>query len=259
MIRLVVGKKLYKGFAAVSGRNNTGKLTCRHRGSGNKLVRRIISLKRNLIGVDGKVIRIVKDPNRSCYIAFVIYSNGLCGFVPAVQQLDEGKYFVQSKNGFLYSGVSRIGSSFDLKHTKEGEYINNVGLNRVAGGKVGRSAGSRLLVVKHYHETNKTLLQLPSGEYRLFANNVSCVVGMVSNPRSKLRKYYKAGQSRWLGRKPKVRGEAMNPVDHPHGGRTKGGRLSVSLWGQLTKGLVTRNSRLINRFIVKKRVKKHKK
>jgi large subunit ribosomal protein L2 len=243
-------KQLGKVYKEYSGRNNYGRITIRHRGNGNRNLRIWVDNMRNISGIAGKIIKVQRDNKRTGYVGLVRYSNGYLGYILLSEGNKIGDYVMSAINGQVYRGVSRIGSVFMLKYLKEGNFFYNLEVMPYKGGRIGRSGGSELKLLKKFTGMAKCLVKMPSEEYKNFSEKCRCTLGYVSNMENRDRNLYKAGQNRWLGLKPHVRGEAMNPVDHPHGGRTKGGRVPVSAWGKLTKGVKTVNNS--NRLFKKK-------
>jgi large subunit ribosomal protein L2 len=246
---------LGKVYSRVGGRNSYGRITLRYRGGGTRFIKNNIDNKRILLNVPGRVFSIQRDAGRSGFIGLIQYSNGYFGYVLLAEGMRLGDYIIQTNTGIRFNNINRRGSSYLLKQFYEGEVGYNLEYYIGGGGKIARAAGTKVKIIKKYSADNTVLVKLPSGEFRLFNHNCRCTVGIVSNIEHRYRKFYKAGQNRWLGFKPHVRGEAMNPVDHPHGGRTKAGRVPVTPWGMLTKGVKTRNVKNINKYIIKNRLK----
>ncbi|HJN74954.1 MAG TPA: 50S ribosomal protein L2 [Myxococcota bacterium] len=232
------------------GRNNRGRLTVRHRGGGHKRRYRIIDFKRDKVGVPGKVAGIEYDPNRSARIALIHFVDGEKRYVLHPLNLNVGDFIVTSDEADI-----KPGNAMHLFAVPLGTWVHNVELQPGHGGQLCRSAGSYAQVMAK--EGNYVLLRLPSGELRQVHRTCHGTIGQVGNLEHENIKIGKAGRTRWLGRRPKVRGAAMNPVDHPHGGgegRTTGGRHPVTPWGKPTKGAKTRRRKKpSNRFIVKRR------
>lgn len=236
--------RLIKGFKRSHGRNNQGKITAKHRGGGHKRRYRQISFKRN--GIEGYVQSIEYDPNRSANIAS-IRNNLTSHYILAPDGLLVGDWIESNANAPIKRGNALL-----LKHIPLGSTIHNIGLKPFHGGQLIRSAGtSAQLLQKNHGKYAK--VRLSSGEQRLISLNCEATLGTVSNPDHKNIKIGKAGRNRWLNRRPHVRGVAMNPVDHPHGGgegKTSGGRPSVSFTGRITKGKPTVSKK--NKYIIKK-------
>lgn len=234
------------------GRNNQGRITVRHIGGGIRAKYRLIDFKRNKDGIEAKVERIEYDPNRSALIALIIYQDGERSYIIAPAGLEVGDKVM---SGDL-APISK-GNCLTLRSIPVGTTIHCVELKPGKGAQLIRSAGcSGQIVAK---ETVYTTIKLRSGEVRRVLTACKAVVGEVSNSEHSLRALGKAGASRWRGIRPTVRGVAMNPVDHPHGGgegRTSGGRHPVSPWGVPTKGYKTRHNKRTDRFIVKRRKRK---
>jgi len=243
-------KKLTKGLTKSGGRGAGGRISVRHRGGGHKRKYRQIDFKRNKFGVEGKVATIEYDPNRSARIALIYYTDGEKRYILAPDKLEVGMTIVSGANI-----KATLGNSLPLKNIPLGTIIHNIELYPGRGGQMARSAGTYAqLSAKEGSYCN---LKLPSGEVRKVLNTCMATVGIVSNGDNENISIGKAGRKRWLGRKPKVRGVAMNPVDHPHGGgegKTSGGRHPVSPWGVPTKGYKTRNrKKKSSKFIVSRR------
>lgn len=246
-------KQLIIGLKKTGGRNNKGRITLRARGGGHKKKYRFIDFKRNLIGIPAKIISIEYDPNRNANIALICYSNGIFSYIIATEGLKVGQYVI-TNDGLNYGKkVIKLGSVFKLADLNVGDIVHNIENKPGEGAKFARAAGCYGQILKK--EDEQVLIKLNSGEKRLFSINCFCTLGVVSNVEIGMKKLYKAGQNRWKSRRPIVRGVAKNPVDHPHGGRTKGGRPSVSPWGKLTKGKKTRSVRKQNNLIVERRNK----
>lgn len=245
-------KSLTASLKKSGGRNNKGRITSRHRGGGHKRKYRIIDFKRNKFGVNAKVFAIEYDPNRSARIALLHYSDGEKRYIIAPDGLKVGDT--------LQSGAGseiRVGNALPLKEMPLGSFIHNVELKPGKGGQLGRAAGTAIQL--NAKEGKYALLKMPSGEIRKV--NIECMAtyGVVGNSDHFNVSLGKAGRSRWLGKRPHVRGVAMNPVDHPMGGgegKTSGGGHPVSPWGQAAKGLKTRKKKHpSNKLIVKRRKK----
>lgn len=236
--------KLIKGFKRAHGRNNQGKITAKHRGGGHKRKYRIISFKRN--NIKGIIQSIEYDPNRSANIAS-IENEGKSLYILAPEGLSVGDWVESGENAPI-----KVGNSLLLKNLPLGSIIHNISLKPYKGGQLARSAGtSAQLLQKNYGKYAK--IRLSSGEQRLISLDCEATLGVVSNIDHKNIKIGKAGRNRWLNKRPKVRGVAKNPVDHPHGGgegKTSGGRPSVSFTGRITKGKPTVIKK--NKYIIKK-------
>ena len=245
-------KSLTVALKKSGGRNNLGRITARHIGGGHKRKYRIIDFKRNKPGIPAKVFSIEYDPNRSARIALLHYADGEKRYILAPNGLKVGDKIVSGPG----SEIS-IGNSLPLKEIPLGSSIHNVELKPRKGGQLGRSAGVALQLMAK--EGNYAQLKMPSGEVRMVLLECMATYGEVGNAERENISLGKAGRTRWLGKRPHVRGVAMNPVDHPMGGgegKTSGGGHPVSPWGQKAKGLKTRKKRKeSNRFIIKRRKK----
>ncbi len=242
-------KSLTEGLTKSGGRNNTGSITMRRKGGGHKRKYRIIDFKRNKFDVSATVERIEYDPNRSAFIALIKYEDGELSYILAPQRLSFGDKVISSKDADI-----KPGNSMALANMPIGTIIHNVELKQGKGGQLARSAGCYAQLVGR--GDGYAQLKLMSGEVRLVRSECMATIGAVSNPDQKNIKIGKAGRSRWLGNRPKVRGVAMNPVDHPHGGgegRTSGGRNPVTPWGVPTKGKKTRSNKATDKFIIRRR------
>ncbi|MBU1654409.1 MAG: 50S ribosomal protein L2 [Gammaproteobacteria bacterium] len=234
------------------GRNNQGRITTRHQGGGHKQRYRVIDFKRNKDGISGLVERIEYDPNRTAHIALVRYADGERRYIIAARGLVEG-----SK---VYSGVDApisTGNCLPLRNIPLGSVIHCIELKPGKGAQVARSAGAAVQLVAK--DSEHATLRLRSGEMRKVPLACRASIGEVSNSENNLRSLGKAGATRWRGVRPTVRGVAMNPVDHPHGGgegRTSGGRHPVTPWGVPTKGYKTRTNKRTDKLIVRRRNKK---
>ncbi len=248
-------KALTEGKHSSGGRNNRGRMTVRRRGGGHKRLYRVVDFKRNKIGVPAKIAAIEYDPNRTAFIALLHYADGEKSYILAPQKVGVGDEVISSAHADI-----KPGNSLKLKYMPTGTVIHNVELRPGKGGQMARSAGAWAQLMAK--EGKYGLLRLPSGELRRVLLNCRATVGAVSNREHENRSLGKAGRSRWLGRRPKVRGVAMNPVDHPHGGgegRTSGGRHPVTPWGQPTKGKKTRKNKRTDKFIARRRKSKKRK
>ncbi|QDG52639.1 50S ribosomal protein L2 [Persicimonas caeni] len=248
-------KGLTQALTKSGGRNNKGRMTVRRRGGGHKRRYRTIDFKRNKVGVPAKVAAIEYDPNRSAFIALLHYADGEKAYILAPQKLKVGDEIVSSKNADITPG-----NALKLKHMPVGTVVHNVELKPGKGGQMARSAGCWAQLMAK--EGKYGLMKLPSGELRRVLLECRATVGSVSNREHENVSLGKAGRARWLGRRPSVRGVAMNPIDHPHGGgegRTAGGRHPVTPWGKGTKGLKTRKNKRTDKFIQRRRKTKKKK
>jgi large subunit ribosomal protein L2 len=236
-----------------SGRNNIGHITVRHKSGGHKKSYRIIDFKRNKFDIEATVERIEYDPNRTAFIALLKYLDGVYSYIIAPHKLKVGDKIISSK-GLI---DIKIGNAMPLSVIPVGSIIHNIELKPGCGAAISRSAGTYAQLVGK--DGGYALIKMQSGEIRLFLLDCIAAIGSVSNPDNKNISIGKAGRSRWLGIRPTVRGVAMNPVDHPHGGgegRTSGGRHPVSPTGKSAKGKRTRSKKKSNRLVVKSRHKK---
>jgi large subunit ribosomal protein L2 len=243
-------KSLTKGKVSTGGRSDSGRIAVRRRGGGHKRKLRIIDFKRDKLGIPGKVASIEYDPNRSANIALVVYADGEKRYIIAPKGLKQGQTVMAGPSAEL-----EVGNSLPLEAIPLGFTVHNVELTLGRGGQMVRSAGSKATIVAK--EGDYVTLRMPSNEMRMVHKNCSATIGEVGNGDHMNEQLGKAGRSRWLGRRPKVRGLAMNPVDHPHGGgegRNKGYKQPVSPWGLQSKGFKTRDKhKNSGRFIVKRR------
>ena len=245
-------KKLTKGLTKSGGRNNFGHLTSRRKGGGHKRKYRIIDFKRNLLDVSAIVERIEYDPNRTAHIALIKYDNDNFSYIICPQNLKVGDSVVSSDKADV-----KIGNCLKLKNIPTDTIIHNIELKPGKGAQLSRSAGTYGQLIGK--DADYAQIKLSSGEIRIVRVECRATIGMVSNPDQKNIKLGKAGRKRWLGIKPVVRGVAMNPVDHPHGGgegRTSGGRNPVSRKGISAKGKKTRNNKRTDKLILKDRRRK---
>ena len=234
------------------GRNNNGRITSRHRGGGHKRRFRKIDFKRNKIGVTAKVAAIEYDPNRSARIALLHYADGEKAYILAPDKLNVGDEVLSSRNADI-----KPGNSLPLRFIPLGTLVHNIELKKGRGGQMVRSAGTGAQLLAK--DDSYAHIRLPSNEVRLVNVDCRATIGQVSNVVHAQIRIGKAGRTRWLGRRPHVRGVAMNPVDHPMGGgegRSSGGRHPCTPWGKPTKGYKTRKNRSTDKFIVKRRGKK---
>ncbi len=242
-------KGLVEGKHSSGGRNSYGRVTVRWRGGGHKQAYRIVDFKRRKLDVEAIVERLEYDPNRTAFIALVKYADGELSYILAPQRLAVGDTVVSA----LRADV-KPGNAMPLVAMPVGTIVHNVEMKPGAGGQIARSAGTYAQYVGR--EQGYAILRLNSGEQRLVHQNCFATVGAVSNPDHGNINIGKAGRNRWLGRKPSVRGVAMNPVDHPLGGgegRSSGGRHPVTPWGKPTKGKKTRANKRTDKFIARSR------
>jgi large subunit ribosomal protein L2 len=244
-----VEKSLLRPRKSTAGRNNTGRITVRHRGGGVKRRYRIVDFKRNKVDIPAKVQAISYDPNRTCNIALIAYADGLKSYILAPNGIKVGDVIISSSDCDI-----KVGNAKKLKDVPVGTLVHNIELNPGAGGQLARSAGSYAQVMAK--EGSYVLLRLPSGELRKVQPECRCTIGQVGNLDNEKVVIGKAGTKRKMGFRPSVRGVVMNPVDHPHGGgegRTSGGRHPVTPWGVPTKGYKTRKNKRTEKLIVKRR------
>ena len=232
-------KSLLEPNKKTGGRNNRGRITSRRRGGGHRRSYRRIDFKRDKVGIPAKVHSIEYDPNRSARIALLYYADGEKRYILAPIGLEVGDQVMSGSDAEI-----RPGNALPLENIPLGSNVHNVELKPGKGGQLGRSAGAEIQVMAK--EGNLATLRLPSGERRLVPLTCCATIGQVGNLEHENVVLGKAGRSRWLGKRPKVRGVAMNPVDHPHGGgegRASGGGHPVTPWGQPTKGYKTRKKK----------------
>jgi large subunit ribosomal protein L2 len=228
-------KALLEPLKKSGGRDNHGHISMRRRGGGHKRKYRIIDFKRNKFGVTGTVKEIEYDPNRSARIALVEYADGERRYILHPKGLKVGDSVVSGPGSDI-----RTGNTMPLAEVPLGTEVHNVELKIGKGGQLCRSAGMSAQVVAK--EGEYVTLRMPSTEMRMIHGRCLATIGVIGNEEHELLSWGKAGKTRWMGRRPKVRGEVMNPVDHPHGGRTRGGRNVVSPWGK-KEGVKTRNTK----------------
>ena len=241
-------KQLTEGLSKTGGRNNTGRITTRHIGGGHKRRYRVIDFKRNKDDVVATVERIEYDPNRTSFIALIKYADGDVSYILAPQRLNVGNQVVSGLEVDI-----KPGNALPLKKIPIGTIVHNIEMKIHKGGQLARSAGTYGQIVGR--DSGYIQVRLSSGELRMLNGECRATIGAVSNPDQKNINLSKAGRSRWLGIRPTVRGIAMNPVDHPHGGRTNGGRHPVTPWGFPTKGKKTRGKKPSDKFIISRRKK----
>lgn len=244
-------KSLLVNLKKTGGRNSYGRVTARHIGGGHKQKYRIIDFRREKKEIPAKVASIEYDPNRSARIALLHYVDGEKRYILAPLNLKVGDTVIASASADI-----KPGNTMPLKAIPLGTIIHNIELKIGKGGQLARSAGTFAQLMAK--EGTYAQVKLPSGEVRMVLQECVATIGQVGNIDSEKVSLGKAGRSRWLGLRPKVRGVAMNPVDHPHGGgegRTSGGRHPVTPWGIPTKGYKTRTNKTSSRFIIKKRTK----
>jgi large subunit ribosomal protein L2 len=236
-------KALTEGKNSSGGRNNTGRITSRYRGGGHKQAYRKVDFKRSKADVPAKVERIEYDPNRTAFIALIKYQDGELAYILAPQRLSAGDTIVSGEHADV-----KPGNAMPVANIPVGTIVHNVEIKIGKGGQIARSAGTYTQIVGRDGEY--VILRLNSGEQRLVHGRCKATVGAVSNPDNMNVSIGKAGRTRWMGRRGHVRGETMNPVDHPLGGRTRGGRHPVTPWGKPTRGMKTRKNKRTTKFIM---------
>jgi large subunit ribosomal protein L2 len=243
-------KSLLKPKRRTNGRNHQGHITCRHRGGGAKRFYRVIDFKRDKDGIEAEVASVEYDPNRTTHIALLNYKDGEKRYILAPQGLKQGMMVMSGENAPFKTGCSMA-----LKDMPIGSVVHNVEMNPGRGGKLVRSAGLSAQLVAR--SGGYATLKMPSGEMRLINESCKATFGALSNAERSLRNEGKAGRNRWKGFRPTVRGTAMNPVDHPHGGGEgkHNGYIPQTPWAKQTKGRKTRSKRKTNKWIVKDRRK----
>ncbi len=242
-------KKLTEGLTKSGGRNNKGRITARRRGGGAKRLYRKIDFKRNKFDVEATVERLEYDPNRTAFIALINYADGEQAYILAPQRLGVGDKVISSKTADI-----KPGNTLPLKNIPVGTIIHNIELKPEKGAQMIRSAGSYAQLVGR--DGGHAQIKLASGELRMVLDRCLATVGAVSNPDNMNQVMSKAGRNRWKGIRPSVRGVAMNPVDHPHGGgegKSSGGRHPVTPWGKKTRGPKTRKNKATDRLIIRRR------
>jgi large subunit ribosomal protein L2 len=242
-------KALTRGKSESGGRNNHGHITAHHRGGGHKRRLRLVDFKRRKFDVAATVERLEYDPNRSAFIALIKYTDGELAYILAPQRLKAGDQVVSGERVDI-----KPGNAMPLASMPVGTIVHNVELKKGRGGQLARSAGTYAQLVGK--DAGYAQIKLNSGELRLVPAECLATVGAVSNPDQQNIVIGKAGRTRWLGHRPVVRGVAMNPVDHPHGGgegKTSGGRHPVTPWGKPTKGKKTRKNKATDKYIIRRR------
>ncbi|TAL30115.1 MAG: 50S ribosomal protein L2 [Phenylobacterium sp.] len=242
-------KSLVEGLTKSGGRGGNGRVAVRFRGGGAKRLYRIVDFKRRKFDVPATVERMEYDPNRSAFIALVKYADGELSYILAPQRLKAGDTIVASEKADV-----KPGNAMPLRGMPIGTIIHNVEMKPAKGGQIARSAGAYAQLVGR--DAGYAQIRLNSGELRMVPDGCMATVGAVSNPDHMNENLGKAGRSRHKGRRPHVRGVAMNPIDHPHGGgegRTSGGRHPVTPWGKPTKGRKTRKNKATDKFIIRSR------
>jgi large subunit ribosomal protein L2 len=242
-------KSLVEGLTKSGGRSSNGRITVRFRGGGAKRLYRQVDFKRRKFDVVGIVERLEYDPNRTAFIALVKYEDGELAYILAPQRLKAGDQVIASEKADV-----KPGNAMPLRGMPIGTIIHNIELKPLKGGQIARSAGAYAQLVGR--DGGYAQIRLNSGELRMVADSCMATVGAVSNPDHMNEVLGKAGRARHKGRRPHVRGVAMNPIDHPHGGgegRTSGGRHPVTPWGKPTKGRKTRTNKATDKFIIRSR------
>jgi large subunit ribosomal protein L2 len=245
-------KALTEGLTKSGGRNNVGRVTAFRKGGGHKRTYRVIDFKRRKWDVPATVERIEYDPNRTAFIALLKYADGELSYIVAPQRLAVGDTVIAAEKVDV-----KPGNAMPLKSIPVGTIIHNVEMKPMKGAQIARSAGCYVQLVGR--DTGYAQIRLSSGELRMVPDGCIATIGAVSNPDNMNENSGKAGRSRWLGVRPSVRGVAMNPVDHPHGGgegRTSGGRHPVTPWGKKTRGPKTRTNKTTDRLIIRRRQQK---
>ncbi|MDP6895972.1 MAG: 50S ribosomal protein L2 [Rhodospirillales bacterium] len=238
-----------EGLRSKGGRNNKGRITARRRGGGHKRRYRLVDFKRQKMNVPATVERLEYDPNRTAFIALIKYEDGEMAYILAPQRLREGDQVIAS----LASDI-KPGNAMPMQSIPVGTIVHNVEMKPGKGGQIARSAGTYAQIIGK--DQGYAQLRLISGELRMIRAECMATIGAVSNPDQQNIKLGKAGRKRWIGKRPAVRGVAMNPIDHPHGGgegRTSGGRHPVTPWGKPTKGKRTRSNKKTDRLIMRRR------
>ena len=245
-------KSLVRGLKKKSARNNLGRITVRHHGGRHKRAYRLIDFKRNKLGIPGKVFSIEYDPNRTCYIALIHYRDGSKSYILAPVGLKKGDPVIADDK----KPDIRAGNSFPLSLIPTGVAIHNIELRPGKGGQMVRSAGVQAVIAAHLGKYCQ--LKMPSGESRLVLSSCKASIGQLGNAEQENVIIGKAGRNRWKGKRPSVRGMAMNPIDHPMGGGEGVGKGNhpMTPWGQYCKGLKTRNNKRTNSMIVARRKKR---
>ena len=241
-------KMLTEGLTKSGGRNNDGRITSRHIGGGHKRSYRRVDFRRRKFDVNATVERLEYDPNRTAFIALIKYEDGEVAYILAPQRLAVGDAVVSGEKVDV-----KPGNAMPLASMPIGTIVHNVELKPGRGGQIARSAGSYVQLVGR--DAGWAILKLNSGETRRVRAECMATVGAVSNPDHSNQVVSKAGRKRWLGIRPTVRSIAMNPVDHPNGGRTKGGKHWTTPWGKPTKGYRTRKNKQTDKFIIRSRHK----
>lgn len=244
-------KNLTEGKKKTGGRNNKGRITSYQKGGGHKQRYRIIDWKRNKFDMEAEVLRLEYDPNRTAFIALIEYTDGEKAYIIAPQRMAIGDKIIAGEKADI-----KPGNAMMLKSMPVGTIIHNIEMKLGKGAQMCRSAGTYAQLVGR--DQGYAQVKLASGELRIVPQDCMATVGAVSNPDHMNQNFGKAGRQRWKGIRPTVRGVAMNPVDHPHGGgegRTSGGRHPVTPWGKPTKGAKTRKNKKTDKFIIRRKKK----
>ena len=239
-------KALTEGLKSSGGRNNHGHITSRHRGGGHKRAFRLIDFRRTKRDMSATVERLEYDPNRTAFIALITYEDGEQAYILAPQRLKAGDIVICGDKVDI-----KPGNAMPLKNMPVGTIVHNVELRAGRGGQLARSAGCYAQLIGK--DGGYAQLRLNSGELRLVRGECLASIGAVSNADNQNTSLGKAGRSRWLGIRPQTRGISMNPVDHPHGGRTNGGKPPVTPWGKCTRGMKTRTNKKTDHLIMRSR------
>ena len=242
-------KTLTEGLIKKGGRNNHGRITARRRGGGHKRLYRQVDFKRRKFDVPATIERLEYDPNRSAFIALIRYEDGEQAYILAPQRVGVGDQVVSGEQVDV-----KPGNAMPLANMPIGTIVHNVEMKPGKGGQIARAAGTYVQLVGR--DAGQAIVRLNSGEMRMVRADCMATIGAVSNPDNANIKLGKAGRKRWAGKRPSVRGVAMNPVDHPHGGgegRSSGGRHPVTPWGMPTKGKRTRSNRKTDKYIIRSR------
>ena len=245
-------KALTEGLTKTGGRNNRGRITARRRGGGHKRAYRLVDFKRRKWDIPAIIERIEYDPNRTAFIALIKYQDGELAYILAPQRVKVGDQVVAGEKVDVVPG-----NAMPLESMPIGTIVHNVELKLGKGGQIARAAGAYVHLVGR--DAGYAILRLMSGEQRIVRGECMATIGAVSNPDNQNITLAKAGRNRWRGKRPSVRGVAMNPVDHPHGGgegRTSGGRHPVTPWGKSTKGKKTRSNKASDKYIIRSRHQK---
>lgn len=245
-------KNLTEGLHRKGGRNNNGRITMRRRGGGHKRRYRVVDFRRTKVDMTATVERLEYDPNRSAFIALIKYQDGEQSYILAPQRVTAGDVVVSGERVDIQPG-----NAMPMENIPVGTIIHNIEMKPGKGGQIARSAGTYAQLIGK--DAGFAQLRLSSGELRMVPARCMATIGSVSNPDNKNQNMGKAGRNRWRGKRPSVRGVAMNPVDHPHGGgegRTSGGRHPVTPWGVPTKGKRTRRKKPSDKYIMRRRHKR---